>query len=101
MRRGKAADASADDDQVKLLPGFDRFSGVLPEVSVAQAMGDFEGTDVASPQSGQSRRIVIGRLLGVEILLEGRKQVCWKHAGAGGDRDSVEEVAARDRATHA
>src|SRR5262249_48473195 len=84
IRRGKAADASADDDQIKLLPCFDRFSGVLPEVPVAHAVSDLERTDVASAQPGQRRRIVIRRFLGIKILLKCCQQVWWKQGSAGG-----------------
>src|SRR4029077_9709982 len=61
VRSGKSADASAHNHQVISLAAVGGFSGLLPESSIAQAMGRLEGPGVAAAEAGQSRRIVIGR----------------------------------------
>ncbi len=69
MRRGESADAAAHHNQIKALTGFDRLSGLLPEIAIAQAVRNFKTSHMASPHAGQGGWIVAGSFLGTEVVL--------------------------------
>ena len=50
--------------------------------------------------SHERRRIVSGRRFGSVRRVVKRQRSAGNHAAADGERDSIEEVAARDRAVH-
>ena len=100
VRRGEAAQAGADHDQVVDLAGVGG-GGDLKGASVApQIVRRLERADVAAAQPGQPRRI------------DGRGRDAWLRPAERGERrrsqcrashrdaDVVEEVASRDRAIH-
>src|SRR6266853_881830 len=63
MRSSQAADSPAHDNQVIFFSKSCGSRRVLPERSVAQAVGDFKRSGMASAQAGRNGWIVAGLIL--------------------------------------
>ena len=97
---GKAADTSAHDDQVVAFAGAPRLAGRVPGIPIAQLMRIGIGAVMVPAHTHQRRWIVTCCFLGSIGRVVERQRGLRNHGAADGERDSVEEVTARDAAVH-
>src|SRR6202034_638963 len=108
VRRRQPADAAADDRQIVVLVEVGQRAGGVPSGSIAQRMGDLEGSGMVAAHPGQCGRVVSGIRggnparqevffrSGVRTVLEGCRQRLGHQRRAGNAGHAVEEVPARD-----
>src|SRR5262249_43447392 len=65
VRGSQSADPAAHHDQVVVFRDLLRRCGIVPERSIAEAVGDLERTRMAPAQARCNRRIVTGPILGL------------------------------------
>src|SRR6516162_304307 len=95
---GQAADSSTDDYKVVDLVRVSH-AGKIHTASVPQLVSSFKGTCVVSAKSRQGWRIVVGRLLGSELL--GGGNLGKQERSGDGRADPVDKVTPLDLAMHA
>ncbi len=100
---GQTADARADDDQVVVLASVHRLRRRLPERAVAKAMRDLERPVGEAAEAcdllGERDGARAGRLPVAPAQITGLEQAAERQR-PGADRNTVQEVSARDRPVH-
>ena len=98
VRRSEPADTTADYDEIVGFPGVLGLAGRIPESAIAHAVRRLKRTRMATAHSGQRGRIVVGRF--PRICRITAEQLPRHHRRTRGRSHAVDEVAARDLATH-
>src|SRR6476646_2964625 len=92
VSRRESAYPAAHHNQIELLASVGWSSSFLPEISVSNAVSNFERSRVAAAQAGQCRRVIFRRFFRVKIMLQRRQQMRWQHRKPRGDCNPIQEV---------
>ena len=97
----QSADASAHNHQIILSPVLCGLPDGVPGIAVAQLVRVGVAAIVVAAHAHKRGRIIAGCFFGIEGRVVEGERGAGNHAAADGQRDAVEEVAARDVAVHA